>query len=171
MEWIETANCGGTKSANVSSPSGRVPGPGGPVGCAGAVAAAGLSRVWVAAGAAYPRVEGGAGCVAGAPEAAGSCLCLGWAMSSRLGPRAGWAAVVLLNSWPELAGGYGAVVRARSGCLGPGAGWAAAVLLSISWQSASRSVAAAAWYALASCCILVSCSAMACMAATWGSTG
>ena len=115
MEWVRTANCGGTKSANVSSPSGRISGPGGLVGCAEAVAAARRSQVWVAAGAVYPWVEGGAGCVAGAPEAAGSCRCLGWAVSSRLGHGAGWAAVVLLNSWPELAGGYGGLVRARSG--------------------------------------------------------
>ena len=38
-----------------------------------------------------------------------------WAESSRLGPGAGWAAVVLLNSWPELAGGNGGLVRAKSG--------------------------------------------------------
>ena len=60
-------------------------------------AAARRSRVWVAAGAVYPWVEGGAGCMAGIPEAAGSCRCLGWAAFSRLGPGAGWAAVVLLN--------------------------------------------------------------------------
>ena len=52
------------------------------MGCAEAGAAARRSRVWVAAEAVYPWVEGGAGCMAGAPEAAGSCRCLGWAASS-----------------------------------------------------------------------------------------
>ena len=65
MEWVGTANCGGTKSLNVSSPSGRMSGPGGPL--AGAGAAARRSRVWVEAGATNPWVEEGAGCVAGAP--------------------------------------------------------------------------------------------------------
>ena len=41
MEWVGTANCGGVKSLNVSSPSGRMSGPGGPL----AEAAARESRV------------------------------------------------------------------------------------------------------------------------------
>ena len=67
MEWVGTANCGGAKSMNVSSPSSRMSGPGGPLAGAGAEAAARQSRVWVDAGATNPGVKEGAGCVAGAP--------------------------------------------------------------------------------------------------------
>ena len=66
------------------------------VGCAEAVAAAGRSRVWVAAWAAYPWVEEEESAEWLGPQRWLEVACA-WAVSSRLGPGAGWAAVVLLN--------------------------------------------------------------------------
>ena len=84
---------GGVKSLNNSSPSGRMSGPGGLL----AEAAARRSLEWAVVGAARPWVEEGAGCVAGVPQAARSCLYLERAGSSWLGPElAGWLAVALL---------------------------------------------------------------------------
>ena len=97
MECVGTANCGGVKSLNNSSPSGRMSGPGGPL----AAAAARRSLEW----AARPWVEEGAGCVAGFPQAARSCLYLERVGSSWLGPGVGWLAVALLDSWLALGGG------------------------------------------------------------------
>ena len=54
-ECVGTANCGGVKSLNDSSPSGRMSGPGGPL----AVGAARRSLTWAAVRAARPWVEGG----------------------------------------------------------------------------------------------------------------
>ena len=107
-----------------------------------AAAAARRSLEWAAVGAARPWVDEGAGCVAGVPQAARSCLYLQRVGSSWLGPGVGWLAVALLDSWLALGG---CLVGATSGRLGPGAGWVVAVLLNISWRSASRSLAAAAW--------------------------
>ena len=119
-ECVGTANCGGVKSLNDSSPSGRMSGPGGPL----AAGAARRSLTWAAVRAAHPWVEGGGGCVAVVPPAARSCLYLARDGSSWLGPGVGWLAVALKDSR---------------------AGWVAAVLRNISWRSASRSLAAAAW--------------------------
>ena len=69
------------------------------------------------------------------------------------------------------AGGYGSLGWEGSWRLGPGAGWEAAVHLSMSCRSASLSLAAASWKALASCCILDNWSAMAWIAATWWLAG
>ena len=94
MECVGTANCGGVKSLNDSSPSGRMSGPGGPL----AAAAARRSLTWAAVGAARPWVEEGAGCVAVVPQAARSCLYLERDGSSWLGPGVGWLAVALMDS-------------------------------------------------------------------------
>ena len=69
----------------------------------------------MAAGAAHPWVEEGAGCVAGAPQAARSCLYLERAGSYWLVPGAGWPAVALLDSWLALGGGCGGLAEATSG--------------------------------------------------------
>ena len=111
MECVGTANCGGVKSLNNSSPSGRMSGPGGPL----AAAAARRSLEWAADRAPRPWVEEGAGCVAGVPQAARSCLYLERVGSSWLGPGVGWLAVALLDSWLALGGGSAGMVEATSG--------------------------------------------------------
>ena len=58
--------------------------------------------------------RGGAGCVAGAPQAARSCLYLERAGSSWLVPGAGWPAVALLDSWLTLGGGSVGLAEATS---------------------------------------------------------
>ena len=107
---MERRTVGGVKSLNNSSPSGRMSGPGGPL----AEAAARRSLEWAAVGAAHPWVEEGAGCVAGVPQAARSCLYLERAGSFWLGPGVGWLAVALLDSWLALGGGCVALVEATS---------------------------------------------------------
>ena len=118
MECVGMANCGGVKSLNNSSPSGRMSGPGGPL----AEAAARRSLEWAAVGVARPLVEEGAGCVAGVPQAARSCLYLERAGSSWLGPGVGWLAVALLDSWLALGGGCVGLVEVTGpwGWLGGG---------------------------------------------------
>ena len=116
MECVGTANCGGVKSLNNSSPSGRKSGPGGPL----AAAAAKQSLEWAAVGAVRPWVEEVAGCVAGVPQAARGCLYLDRAGSSWLSPGVGWLAVALLDSWLALGGGCDIWVTGPWGWLGGG---------------------------------------------------
>ena len=80
-----------------------------------AAAAARRSLEWAAVGAACPWVEEGAGCVAGVPQAARSCLYLERVGSSWLDPGVGWLAVALLDSWLALGGGCVGLVEATSG--------------------------------------------------------